>query len=104
MTPMNEPIRLGPREKQIVQLLLQGCDNDDIASNLKIARRTVKAHFNRMFMRFGIRDGIKRVKLATFMYRRQLWQQQQQQTQANGNGASLSSLPQDTRMPTSLAS
>jgi len=82
MTPMHEPIRLGPREKQIVALLLQGCDNDDIARTLNIARRTVKAHFNRMFARFGIRDGIKRVKLATFMYRRQQWLNQQRPVMA----------------------
>ena len=63
--------RLGPREQQIVELLLQGCDNAEIASQLKMARRTVKAHFNRLFLRFGINDGIKRVKLATLLYRRQ---------------------------------
>jgi len=64
--------RLAPREQQIVDLLLQGCDNDDIAKQLKMARRTVKAHFNRLFLRFGINGGIKRVKLATLLYRRQL--------------------------------
>src|SRR6185312_7858569 len=64
--------RLAPREQQIVDLLLQGCDNDDIAKQLKMARRTVKAHFNRLFLRFGIHGGIKRVKLATLLYRRQL--------------------------------
>jgi DNA-binding NarL/FixJ family response regulator len=64
-------IRLGPRERQIVELLLQGCDNAEIASQLNMARRTVKAHFNRLFLRFGIRGGIKRVKLATLLYRRQ---------------------------------
>jgi hypothetical protein len=37
-----------------------------------MARRTVKAHFNRLFLRFGISGGIKRVKLATLLYRRQL--------------------------------
>jgi DNA-binding NarL/FixJ family response regulator len=63
--------RLGPREQQIVELLLQGCDNAEIASQLKMARRTVKAHFNRLFLRFGITGGIKRVKLATLLYRRQ---------------------------------
>jgi hypothetical protein len=68
-----EPIRLGPREQQIADLLLQGCDNSEIAQQLKMARRTVKAHFNRLFMRFGIRSGIKRVKLATLLYRRQLF-------------------------------
>jgi len=67
-----KPVRLGPREQQIAELLLQGCDNAEIASQLKMARRTVKAHFNRLFLRFGIDSGIKRVKLATLLYRRQL--------------------------------
>jgi DNA-binding NarL/FixJ family response regulator len=66
-----QSVRLGPREKEIVELLLQGCDNAEIAKQLKMARRTVKAHFNRLFLRFGINDGIKRVKLATLLYRRQ---------------------------------
>src|SRR2546429_9178761 len=43
-----------------------------ISRQLKMARRTVKAHFNRLFLRFGISGGIKRVKLATLLYRRQL--------------------------------
>jgi DNA-binding NarL/FixJ family response regulator len=71
----NQPGSLGPRERQIVELLLQGCDNTEIARELKMARRTVKAHFNRLFLRFGISSGIKRVKLATLMYRRQIPQQ-----------------------------
>jgi IS30 family transposase len=66
------PIHLGPREQQIADLLLEGCDNAEIAKQLNMARRTVKAHFNRLFLRFGIRSGIKRVKLATLLYRRQL--------------------------------
>jgi DNA-binding NarL/FixJ family response regulator len=66
-----QAVRLGPREEQIVELLLQGCDNAEIASQLNMARRTVKAHFNRLFLRFGITGGIKRVKLATLLYRRQ---------------------------------
>jgi hypothetical protein len=70
--------RLGRREQQIIDLLLQGCDNSEIARDLRIAERTVKAHFNRMFLRFGIKDGIKRVKLATFLYRRQLCLEDQQ--------------------------
>jgi DNA-binding NarL/FixJ family response regulator len=70
-----QTVRLGPREQQIVELLLQGCDNAEIATQLKMARRTVKAHFNRLFLRFGITGGIKRVKLATLLYRRQTWLQ-----------------------------
>src|SRR5713101_4102085 len=66
-----QAVRLGPREQQNVELLLQGCDNAEIARQLNMARRTVKAHFNRLFLRFGITGGIKRVKLATLLYRRQ---------------------------------
>jgi DNA-binding CsgD family transcriptional regulator len=60
-----------PTASQIVELLLQGCDNPEIARQLNIACRTVKAHFNRLFRRFEITGGIKRVKLATLLYRRQ---------------------------------
>lgn len=34
--------------------------------------RTVKATFNRLFRKYGIRDGIKRVKLAVTLYRQEL--------------------------------
>src|SRR5450759_857734 len=70
--------QVGPRERQIIDLLLQGCDNSEIAKDLHMAERTVKAHFNRLFLRFGIKGGIKRVKLATLLYRRQLWLERQQ--------------------------
>jgi DNA-binding NarL/FixJ family response regulator len=94
---MNEQtVRLGPREQQIVELLLQGCDNAEIASQLKMARRTVKAHFNRLFLRFGINGGIKRVKLATLLYRRQACQQVDAMgrvSRVNVNEESSSSLP-----------
>lgn len=103
---MNEKlVRLGPREQQIAELLLQGCDNSEIARQLNMARRTVKAHFNRLFVRFGINTGIKRVKLATLLYRRQLCME------ASGMGvghpasesiASSSSLPRDSRIGKSL--
>src|SRR5271157_4582218 len=93
-------VRLGPREQQIADLLLQGCDNTEIASELKMARRTVKAHFNRLFLRFGITSGIKRVKLATLLYRRQLCQQPNSMaavSPVNANGGSLNSWPRDLR-------
>ena len=91
-----QAVRLGPREQQIVELLLQGCDNAEIASQLKMARRTVKAHFNRLFLRFGINDGIKRVKLATLLYRRQTCPQMDAMgtvRPANVNIESSNSLP-----------
>src|SRR5437879_13742455 len=51
--------RLTRREQQIVDLLLEGCDNAEIAGQLRIARRTVKAYFNRLFFGFGITSGFK---------------------------------------------
>jgi hypothetical protein len=85
-------IQVGLRDRQIIDLLLQGCDNSEIARDLNIAERTVKAHFNRLFLRFGIKGGIKRVKLATLLYRRQLWLEKQQTTAgpANANNSSFS--------------
>jgi DNA-binding NarL/FixJ family response regulator len=82
---------VGPREQQIIELLLQGCDNSEIARDLNIAERTVKAHFNRLFLRFGIKGGIKRVKLATLLYRRQLCSESQQarEHQASANTSSF---------------
>src|SRR5207253_10027082 len=65
-------VQLARREQQIVDLLIQGCDNAEISKQLNMAKRTVKAHFNRLFLRYGITSGIKRVKLATLLYRRQL--------------------------------
>jgi DNA-binding NarL/FixJ family response regulator len=81
---------VGQRERQVIDLLLQGCGNSEIARDLHIAERTVKAHFNRLFLRFGIKGGIKRVKLATMFYRRQLWLEKQQTTAGPAN-ANISS-------------
>jgi hypothetical protein len=112
LTMKDGMVRLGPRDQQIIELLLQGCDNGEIAKQLKMARRTVKARFNRLFLRFGITTGIKRVKLATFFYRRQLCMQadgMERERQANANTASSNSLPTDSRierlqMPSALPS
>jgi DNA-binding NarL/FixJ family response regulator len=76
---------VGLREQKIINLLLQGYENPEIARELDIAERTVKAHFNRMFRRFGIRGGIKRVKLATMLYKKQLWSERQQDFEAHSS-------------------
>jgi len=56
----------------VVELLLQGYDNQAIADALHMAERTVKNHFSRLFLRYGITGGIKRVKLAVMLYKAQL--------------------------------
>ena len=61
--------RFTPQERRIADLLLLGYSTEEIAKELKIAKRTVKMHLNRMYIRAGITDGIKRVKLAVRLYR-----------------------------------
>ncbi|MGH9513964.1 MAG: response regulator transcription factor [Terriglobales bacterium] len=104
---MKDALQLAPREKEIAELLLQGCENDEIGKELKIARRTVKAHFNRLFVKFGIKTGIKRVKLATLLYRRQLCLEEgsgtENEVQASASNVSSSSWPKVSKTGTSQA-
>jgi DNA-binding NarL/FixJ family response regulator len=64
-------VQPGVRDRQIVELLLQGRDNVEIAEHLHISARSVRAELNRLFVRFGIRNGIKRVKLAMHFHQAQ---------------------------------
>jgi DNA-binding NarL/FixJ family response regulator len=58
-------VKVTPRDQQVLNLLVQGCSNQEIAGQLQISSRTVKQHLRTLFLRAGIRDGRKRVKLAT---------------------------------------
>lgn len=64
-------LRLTAREVCVCRLLLDACSNAEIAQRLGIAPRTVKAIFNRLFLKFGITDRrvVKRVVLAVKLYR-----------------------------------
>jgi len=64
-------IKVTPRDQQVLNLLVQGCSNKEIAGQLNISPRTVKQHLRTLFLRAGIREGRKRVKLATALYSRQ---------------------------------
>jgi DNA-binding NarL/FixJ family response regulator len=64
-------IKITPRDAQVLKLLVQGCSNKEIAAQLSISPRTVKQHLRTLFLRAGIRDGRKRVKLATAMFQKE---------------------------------
>jgi DNA-binding CsgD family transcriptional regulator len=48
-----------PRDCELVALLMQGMDYGEIAQQLGIGRRTVKAHMSHLFLRFGITEAGK---------------------------------------------
>ena len=64
-------IKITPRDEDVLRLLGQGCSNKEIAHQLSISPRTVKQHLRTLFLRAGIREGRKRVKLATAMFMRE---------------------------------
>jgi len=70
MVDLNE-IKITARDEQVLGLLVQGCSNKEIAEQLSISPRTVKQHLRTLFLRAGIRDGRKRVKLATAMFQKE---------------------------------
>lgn len=66
-----EHVKVTPRDQEVLNLLVQGCSNKEIAGQLNISPRTVKQHLRTLFLRAGIRDGRKRVKLATAIFARE---------------------------------
>jgi DNA-binding NarL/FixJ family response regulator len=57
------PVRLSPRERQLVGLLTEGLRNKEIAGRMNIAEGTAKAYLSRLFEKTGASD---RFELAMF--------------------------------------
>jgi len=49
MLSLNQ-IKITPRDEQVLQLLMQGCSNNEIAAQLNISPRTVKQHLRTLFL------------------------------------------------------
>lgn len=82
---------IGPQQRRVIDCLLKGYDNADTARELGMAQRTVKAHLARLYLRFNIEGGIKRVKLASILYhRRQEWETSTEAVIATPETAALS--------------
>jgi DNA-binding NarL/FixJ family response regulator len=69
-----DAIKITPRDEEVLRLLAQGCSNKEIAGQLNISPRTVKQHLRTLFLRAGITEGRKRVKLATAMFAKEQMQ------------------------------
>ncbi|HEV2697858.1 MAG TPA: helix-turn-helix transcriptional regulator [Terriglobales bacterium] len=66
-----EHVKITRRDQQVLQLLVEGCSNKEIAAELAISPRTVKQHLRTLFLRAGIRQGRKRVILATAVFEKE---------------------------------
>ena len=66
-----DQIKITRRDQEVLNLLVEGCSNKEIAAELKISPRTVKQHLRTLFLRAGIRQGRKRVILATAVYEKE---------------------------------
>jgi DNA-binding NarL/FixJ family response regulator len=53
---MVSPSSLTPRELEILQLIVDGHTNQQIARTLGISEKTVKTHCSRLFQRLGVSD------------------------------------------------
>ena len=66
-----EQIKITRRDQEVLELLVQGCSNKEIAAELGISPRTVKQHLRTLFLRAGIKHGRKRVILATALFEKE---------------------------------
>jgi DNA-binding NarL/FixJ family response regulator len=64
-------IKISDRDQQVLALLIGGCSNKEIAAELSISVRAVKQHLHSLFLRAGIKQGRKRVILATAVFEKE---------------------------------
>ena len=63
------PLYLTPRERQVVQLLVDGFSNEEIATRLRLRPQTVKNQLTRIYTKAGVSS---RVQLAVAALRQGL--------------------------------
>lgn len=62
----NKLPNISPRELEIINLVIEGCNNNEIAKKLYLSNYTVKCHLNRIYKKLGISS---RTQLIKFFYK-----------------------------------
>jgi two-component system, NarL family, response regulator LiaR len=63
------PFHLSTREQQVLQLVVEGCGNPEIATALHVSINTVKTHIRSLMNKFAVEH---RIQIAVFAIRNQL--------------------------------
>jgi DNA-binding NarL/FixJ family response regulator len=56
-------VQLSPRQREVLQLLALGMDNDQIAAQLYISRNTVKFHVRTIYGRLGVHNRVEAARV-----------------------------------------
>jgi DNA-binding NarL/FixJ family response regulator len=59
-----EPPTLSPREREVLELLTQGCDNAEIGRRLYVSPSTVKHHVSKLMAKMGVHNRVQAATLA----------------------------------------
>ena len=57
--------QLSPRQREVLELLALGMDNDQIATRLYISRNTVKFHVRTIYRRLGVHNRVEAARVLT---------------------------------------
>jgi DNA-binding NarL/FixJ family response regulator len=55
--------QLSPRQREVLELLALGMDNDQIAARLYISRNTVKFHVRTIYERLGVHNRVEAARV-----------------------------------------
>ena len=55
--------QLSPRQREVLELLALGMDNDQIATRLYISRNTVKFHVRTIYRRLGVHNRVEAARV-----------------------------------------
>jgi DNA-binding CsgD family transcriptional regulator len=64
LSSVNYDYPITPREKEILQMIVDGYSNKEIGDQLSISVRTVEAHRQNLFRKFDVDNIVKLVRLA----------------------------------------
>lgn len=60
----DSPNKLNKREMQVLHLIAAGCNNDEMAENLKVSKKTISRHRQMLFDKLGASNDVQLARIA----------------------------------------